>query len=158
MRSNSQSVRPSARWRGCCATAVRRPVYPCPGTALAVPSDGGAARSGPTAGENTGLPDAFGHGWASVSRARVLDRYTYGMTRRSIVMLLALAAIWGASFMFIKVAVRALDPLALVWLRVVLAAIVLVPIALAVAGRRGIDQAWAAKARLPALGLLTSAR
>src|SRR5579862_6223375 len=79
------------------------------------------------------------------------------MTRRSVLMLIALAAIWGASFMFIKVAVREVDPLALVWLRVVLAAIVLVPIALAVAGQRGIGQAWAAKGRLAALGLLNSA-
>ena len=72
-------------------------------------------------------------------------------------MLLALAAIWGASFMFIKVAVREVDPLALVWLRVVLAAVVLVPIALVVAGRRGVAQARAAVGRLVALGLLNSA-
>ena len=33
------------------------------------------------------------------------------MSRRHTVMLFALAAIWGASFMFIKVAVRELEPL-----------------------------------------------
>jgi len=79
------------------------------------------------------------------------------MSRRSTLMLLALAAIWGASFMFIKVAVREVDPLALVWLRVVLAAGVLVPVALIAAGRRGVDEARAAVGRLVALGLLNSA-
>jgi drug/metabolite transporter (DMT)-like permease len=72
-------------------------------------------------------------------------------------MLLALAAIWGASFMFIKVAVRQVDPLALVWLRVVLAAIVLVPTALVVVGRPGVEEARAAAGRLVGLGLLNSA-
>jgi drug/metabolite transporter (DMT)-like permease len=72
-------------------------------------------------------------------------------------MLLALAAIWGASFMFIKVAVREVDPLALVWLRVLLAAFVLVPIALIVVGRHGVQQARAASGRLVALGLMNSA-
>lgn len=79
------------------------------------------------------------------------------MSRRSIVMLLALAAIWGASFMFIKVAVREVDPLALVWLRVLLGALVLVPIALLVSGRRGVTQARGASGRLLALGLINSA-
>ena len=79
------------------------------------------------------------------------------MSRRSTVMLLALAAIWGASFMFIKVAVREFDPLTLVWLRVLLAAVVLVPVALVVVGRTGVAQARASAGRLTALGLMNSA-
>ena len=44
-------------------------------------------------------------------------------------MLLVLAAIWGASYMFIKIGVRDLSPAMVSWGRVVLAALVLVPIA-----------------------------
>jgi drug/metabolite transporter (DMT)-like permease len=43
-------------------------------------------------------------------------------------MLLALSAIWGASFMFIKVGVRELDPIALVWARLTLGALTLAPV------------------------------
>jgi drug/metabolite transporter (DMT)-like permease len=79
------------------------------------------------------------------------------MSRKSTILLVALALIWGASFMFIKVAVREVDPLALVWLRVLLAAIVLVPVALVAVGRRGVEQTRAAAGRLAILGLLNSA-
>ncbi len=72
-------------------------------------------------------------------------------------MLVALAAIWGASFMFIKVAVREFDPLTLVWLRVLLAAAVLIPVALVVAGRQAIEAGRAAAGRLVVLGLVNSA-
>lgn len=44
-------------------------------------------------------------------------------------MLLALAAIWGASYMFIKIGVRDLSPAMVTWSRVALAAAVLVPVA-----------------------------
>lgn len=58
------------------------------------------------------------------------------MSRRHAVMLIVLALIWGASFMFIKVAVREVAPLALVWFRILLATAVLVPVAFATLGRR----------------------
>jgi drug/metabolite transporter (DMT)-like permease len=45
-------------------------------------------------------------------------------------MLLWLAAIWGASYMFIKIGVRDLSPSMVAWVRVVLAALVLIPIAM----------------------------
>lgn len=51
------------------------------------------------------------------------------MDRRSWVMLLALAAIWGASYMFIKIAVRDLSPAMVAWSRIALAAVVLVGLA-----------------------------
>jgi drug/metabolite transporter (DMT)-like permease len=45
--------------------------------------------------------------------------------RRYLLMLLALAAIWGSSFMFIKVAVRELEPATLVFFRLVFAVVTL---------------------------------
>jgi drug/metabolite transporter (DMT)-like permease len=60
------------------------------------------------------------------------------MDRRSWSMLLVLAAIWGASYLFIKVGVRDFPPAAVAWLRVLLAALVLVPIAAYAGGLRGV--------------------
>ena len=51
------------------------------------------------------------------------------MDRRAWTLLLLLAAIWGASYMFIKIGVRDLSPGMVAWSRVVLAAAVLVPVA-----------------------------
>jgi drug/metabolite transporter (DMT)-like permease len=51
------------------------------------------------------------------------------MDRRSWTMLICLAAIWGASYMFIKIGVRDLSPAMVAWGRIVLAALVLVPVA-----------------------------
>ena len=53
------------------------------------------------------------------------------MSRRDALLLLVLSAIWGASFMLIKVGVRELEPATLVLVRVVLAALTLLPLALA---------------------------
>lgn len=50
------------------------------------------------------------------------------MSRRHLLMLLALSAIWGSSFMFIKVGVRELEPSTLVAGRLLLAALTLVVI------------------------------
>ena len=51
------------------------------------------------------------------------------MTRRDITLLLLLASLWGASFMFIKVAVEDVGPIALVAARVFLGAAGLLVIA-----------------------------
>ena len=51
-------------------------------------------------------------------------------------MLLLLAAIWGASYLFIKVAVDEIPPATLVLARTVLATVLLLPVALALWGRR----------------------
>lgn len=48
------------------------------------------------------------------------------MIRRSYLILAALAAIWGASYLFIKVALRDFEPLSVVGIRVVLGALVLI--------------------------------
>jgi drug/metabolite transporter (DMT)-like permease len=51
-------------------------------------------------------------------------------------LLAIVAAIWGSSYMFIKVAVEEIEPTAMMCLRLVLAAAVLVPVLLAVVGAR----------------------
>jgi drug/metabolite transporter (DMT)-like permease len=50
------------------------------------------------------------------------------MSRRHLLALLALSAIWGASFMFIKVGVREFHSFALIFVRIGLAALTLIPI------------------------------
>lgn len=60
------------------------------------------------------------------------------MARRDLALIVVLSLIWGASFMFIKVADRSFDPSALVWLRLLLGCAVMVPTALALAGPRAI--------------------
>ncbi len=51
------------------------------------------------------------------------------MSRRSWLALLALGSLWGASYMFIKIALDDLSPAMVVFLRTALAALVLVPLA-----------------------------
>ncbi len=52
------------------------------------------------------------------------------MTRRAWIELLIVAALWGASYMFIKIGLRDLSPELVVFLRTALAALLLVPLAL----------------------------
>ncbi len=52
-----------------------------------------------------------------------------GVNRRAWTMLLVLGAIWGASYLLIKIGVRDLSPAMVSWARVALAALVLVPLA-----------------------------
>jgi drug/metabolite transporter (DMT)-like permease len=58
------------------------------------------------------------------------------VTRAYVPLLLFVAAIWGASFMFIKVAVDEIEPTPMMDLRLVLAALVLVPVLLFRLGAR----------------------
>jgi len=64
------------------------------------------------------------------------DRYNKDMTRRPIVLLALLALIWGSSFMFIKVAVRELDPSTLILGRLGLATLTLGIVVPALIGSR----------------------
>lgn len=59
------------------------------------------------------------------------------MDRRAWTLLLALGAIWGASYLFIKIGLRDLSPGMVSWSRVLLAALVLVPLA-----ARGSSISW----------------
>jgi drug/metabolite transporter (DMT)-like permease len=51
------------------------------------------------------------------------------VTRRAWIQMSVLAALWGASYMFIKVSLDDVSPIVVVWVRLVLAALVLLPIA-----------------------------
>ena len=51
------------------------------------------------------------------------------MDRRSWLLILTLASIWGASYMLIKIGLRDLSPSMIAWARIALAALVLVPLA-----------------------------
>jgi len=51
------------------------------------------------------------------------------MDRRSWTLVMALGAIWGASFLFIEIGLRDMSPLVVAWARIALAALVLVPFA-----------------------------
>ena len=80
------------------------------------------------------------------------------MPRRYALMLLLLSAIWGASFLFIKVGDRELHPMAIAWLRLALATVVLIPVSAVVIGPArliaGVRSAWL---RLAMMGLINSA-
>jgi drug/metabolite transporter (DMT)-like permease len=80
------------------------------------------------------------------------------MTRRHLIMLFVLAALWGASFMFIKIGDRELHPFTLVGFRMALGALTLVPIVLATLGRRQtLAELRAAAGPLIVTGLVNSA-
>src|SRR5256714_13962535 len=73
-------------------------------------------------------------------------------------MLLALSAIWGASFMFIKIGVRELEPTTLVCVRLWIGALTLLPLVLVrLGGRETVRQLRAAGGPLVAIGLVNSA-
>jgi drug/metabolite transporter (DMT)-like permease len=80
------------------------------------------------------------------------------MSRRHLTMLFALAALWGASFMFIKIGDRELHPFTLVGFRMALGALTLVPIVLATIGaRRAVTELRGAAGPLAVTGLINSA-
>lgn len=64
------------------------------------------------------------------------------MSRRHLALLLLLSAIWGASFMLIKIGVRDLEPATLVFVRVALGAATLLPIAALVGALAGMRGLW----------------
>jgi drug/metabolite transporter (DMT)-like permease len=70
------------------------------------------------------------------------------MDRRAWALLLILGAIWGASYLFIKIGVRDLSPAMVAWLRVILAALILVPLAMRQGGLPNL------RGTLPVLALL----
>jgi len=73
-------------------------------------------------------------------------------------MLLILASLWGASFMFIKICVRELEPTTLVCLRLGIGALALLPVALVTLGGRAVvRETRAAWCPLVVIGLVNSA-
>ncbi len=73
------------------------------------------------------------------------------MDRRSWSLLLVLAAIWGASYMFIEIALRDLSPGVVAWGRIVLAALVLLAFAGPSGALRGLGSRWPMLALLGAI-------
>jgi drug/metabolite transporter (DMT)-like permease len=71
------------------------------------------------------------------------------VNRRAWIQMSVLAALWGASYMFIKVSLDDVSPIMVVWVRLVLAALVLLPIA----HRRGALSAL--RPHLGTIGLLS---
>ncbi|MFY9578680.1 MAG: DMT family transporter [Gaiellaceae bacterium] len=80
------------------------------------------------------------------------------MSRRQLLMLLALSGLWGASFMFIKIGVRELEPTTLVCVRLGIGALTLAPVALWRLGKRTVvREVRAAWRPLVVIGLVNSA-
>src|SRR5205823_5843718 len=90
--------------------------------------------------------------------ARHIRSVATQVSRRHLVMLLALSAIWGASFMFIKIGVRELEPTTLVCVGLGIGALTLLPLALVrLGGREMLRQLRAAAGPLILTGLIYSA-
>ena len=64
------------------------------------------------------------------------------MDRRAWSLLVTLAAIWGASYMFIEIGLRDLSPAMVAWSRIALAAVVLVAIAALRGSLLGLGSLW----------------
>lgn len=64
------------------------------------------------------------------------------MQRRDWTLLLVLAALWGSSYLFIKVGLRDMDPIVIVFGRVLFGALVLVPLAWRRGALAGIGGVW----------------
>jgi drug/metabolite transporter (DMT)-like permease len=80
------------------------------------------------------------------------------VTRRYVPLLLFLAAVWGASYLFIKVAVDEIEPTAMMFFRLALAAALLVPFLLVRLGtRRGLEELRRAWRPGLALGVVNAA-
>jgi drug/metabolite transporter (DMT)-like permease len=80
------------------------------------------------------------------------------VSRRHLLMLLVLSAIWGASFMFIKIGVRELEPTTLVCVRLGIGALTLLPLALVhLGGRETLRELRAVAGPLVLTGLINSA-
>lgn len=62
------------------------------------------------------------------------------MTRRHWILMWALALVWGASYLFIKVGLEAVEPVFLVWIRLALAGLVLLPLALKAGALAGLGE------------------
>jgi drug/metabolite transporter (DMT)-like permease len=64
------------------------------------------------------------------------------MTRRGLLLFAAMGVIWGIPYLLIRIAVGGVAPVVLVFARTVIGALILMPIALARGGMRGIGRQW----------------
>ena len=73
------------------------------------------------------------------------------MDRRNWILLFVLAAVWGASYLFIKIGLDDLSPASIVFIRTALAAAVLLPLAIANGGMAPLWRRWPAIFALAAI-------
>lgn len=73
------------------------------------------------------------------------------MTRKGWLLFIAMSVIWGIPYLFIKIAVREVDPIVVVFARVGIAAAILLPIAAHRRVLRGLHKRWLAIAALVCL-------
>jgi drug/metabolite transporter (DMT)-like permease len=64
------------------------------------------------------------------------------MTRRALLLFIAMSVIWGLPYLFIRIAVSDLSPVVLVFARTAIGALILLPIALARGEVRGLLKSW----------------
>ena len=64
------------------------------------------------------------------------------MTRRGLLLFIAMSVIWGISYLFIRIAVKEMAPVVLVFLRCAISALLLLPIVLARGELRGLVKRW----------------
>ena len=69
---------------------------------------------------------------------RVID----GVTRRSLLLFVAMSVIWGLPYLFIRIAVSDLSPVALVFARTTIGAVILLPIVVWRGELRGLFKSW----------------
>jgi drug/metabolite transporter (DMT)-like permease len=72
------------------------------------------------------------------------------MTRRSLLLFIAMSVIWGLPYLFIRIAVSDLSPVVLVFARTAIGALILLPIVLVRGELRGLIKSW-----LPLLAFAT---
>jgi drug/metabolite transporter (DMT)-like permease len=70
------------------------------------------------------------------------------MTRKGWLFFLAMSVFWGIPYLFIKIAVRELDPIVVVFARIAIAAVVLLPVAIQQHALRRVSKRWLAVALL----------
>jgi drug/metabolite transporter (DMT)-like permease len=76
------------------------------------------------------------------------------MTRKGWLLFTAMAVIWGIPYLFIKIAVRELDPTVVVFVRVGIAALVLLPVALQRGALRKVRGRWLLIAALACIQII----
>jgi drug/metabolite transporter (DMT)-like permease len=73
---------------------------------------------------------------------RDMRKLKVDMTRRGLLLFIAMCVIWGIPYLLIRVAVAELSPATLVFLRTGAAALILMPVVVARGGLRGIGAKW----------------
>src|SRR5690349_14823082 len=76
------------------------------------------------------------------------------MSRRAWVLFIAMSALWGLPYLLIKIAVADLQPTLLVFVRLGMAAIVLLPIAIATGSLTGIRRRWRRLVLIAVIGIV----